>query len=234
MSDTLIISGGSKGIGRATISLFKAQGFRIVNLSRSPCPVDGVVQIFVDLSEPGWPDHHGEAVLAAVAGSDRICLIHNASSLAKDSVCDLNASDLSYVLQVNVVASQQLNRLLLPHLGEGSSILYLGSTLGEKAVSGACSYVVSKHAVIGLMRATCQDLVGRGIHTACICPGFTDTEMLLAHVGGDTSILQGIAAGVTFARLIEPQEIADALWFCAGAPVMNGAVIHANLGQIER
>ena len=39
------------------------------------------------------------------------------------------------------------------------------------------SYVVSKHALVGMMRATCQDLAGREIHTACICPGFTDTEM---------------------------------------------------------
>ncbi len=118
-------------------------------------------------------------------------------------------------------------------MGSGSAIVYVGSTLGEKAVAGSCAYVVSKHALLGLMRATCQDLAGRGIHTACVCPGFTDTEMLRAHVGQDPGILASLARGMTFGRLIEPGEVARTILFCAENPVINGAVIHANLGQVE-
>ena len=143
------------------------------------------------------------------------------------------AERLARVLQINVVAPQQLNRILLARMGSGSAIVYVGSTLGEKAVAGSCSYVVSKHALLGLMRATCQDLAGRGIHTACVCPGFTDTEMLRAHVGQDPAILGSLASGVTFGRLIAPVEVARTILFCAGNPVINGAVIHANLGQVE-
>ena len=83
------------------------------------------------------------------------------------------------------------------------------------------------------MRATCQDLAGSGIHTACICPGFTDTEMLRAHVGDSQDILDSIAAGSTFGRLIEPDEIARTIEFAIANPVINGTVIHANLGQVE-
>ncbi len=133
-----------------------------------------------------------------------------------------------------MVACVQLDQLLLPLMGAGSSIVYVGSTLGEKAVAGSCAYVVSKHAQIGLMRATCQDLAGRGIHTACVCPGFTDTEMLRAHVGHASEVLEALAGGVTFGRLIEPEEIARTIRFCAQNAVINGAVIHANLGQVER
>jgi len=133
-----------------------------------------------------------------------------------------------------VVACVQLDQLLLPLMGAGSSIVYVGSTLGEKAVAGACAYVVSKHALIGLMRATCQDLAGRGIHTACVCPGFTDTEMLRAHVGQASEVLEALAGNVTFGRLIEPEEVARTIHFCALNAVINGAVIHANLGQFER
>jgi 3-oxoacyl-[acyl-carrier protein] reductase len=88
--------------------------------------------------------------------------------------------------------------------------------------------------VVGLMRATCQDLAGSGVHTACVCPGFTDTEMLREHVGQDQVILTAIAGGVTQGRLIKPQEIADTLWFASQQAVTNGAVLHVNLGQIER
>jgi 3-oxoacyl-[acyl-carrier protein] reductase len=101
------------------------------------------------------------------------------------------------------------------------------------AVPGSLAYVVSKHALLGLMRSTCQDLSGTGVHTVCVCPGFTDTEMLRSHVGGNAEILAAIASGVTANRLIEPVEIARTIQFAAREPVLNGAVLHANLGQIN-
>ena len=115
----------------------------------------------------------------------------------------------------------------------GSSILYVSSTLGEKGVANTCSYVSSKHAQIGLMKASCQDLFGSGIHTAAICPGFTDTEMLRDHVGNDAEVLDYFAGLSAFNRLLAPEEIANTLWFCANTPAINGSVIHANLGQLE-
>ena len=231
---TLVITGGSKGIGLATARLFAAEGYRVVNISRSPIALAGAVQLGIDIAEPDWAARHGEAVRAAVAGSETIALVHNAGLLTKDSVANVDAAALHRVLQVNVVACVQLDQLLLPLMGAGSAIVYVGSTLGEKAVAGSCAYVVSKHALIGLMRATCQDLAGRGIHTACVCPGFTDTEMLRAHVGHASDVLEALAGGVTFGRLIEPEEVARTIHFCALNAVINGAVIHANLGQFER
>ncbi|MBK9467696.1 MAG: SDR family oxidoreductase [Gammaproteobacteria bacterium] len=231
---TLVITGGSKGIGLATARLFAAEGYRVVNISRSPIALAGAVQLGIDIAEPDWAARHGEAVRAAVAGSERIALVHNAGLLTKDSVANVDAAALHRVLQVNVVACVQLDQLLLPLMGAGSAIVYVGSTLGEKAVAGSCAYVVSKHALIGLMRATCQDLAGRGIHTACVCPGFTDTEMLRAHVGQASEVLEALAGNVTFGRLIEPEEVARTIHFCALNAVINGAVIHANLGQFER
>lgn len=231
---TLVITGGSKGIGLATARLFADAGYRVVNISRSPIALAGAVQLDIDIAEPDWAERRGAEVRQAVAGSETIALVHNAGLLTKDSVADVDPRVLHRVLQVNVVACVQLDQLLLPLMREGSSIVYVGSTLGEKAVAGSCAYVVSKHALIGLMRATCQDLAGRGIHTACVCPGFTDTVMLRAHVGHAEEVLEALAGGVTFGRLIAPVEIARTIEFCVLNPVVNGAVLHANLGQVER
>ena len=136
-------------------------------------------------------------------------------------------------MDINLIAPHTLNQLVIPFMHTGSSIIYIGSTLSEKAVANTYSYVVSKHAMIGMMRATCQDLAGSGIHTACVCPGFTDTEMLREHVGKDQEVLSSIAAMSTFGRLVSPIEVATTIKFAAENPVINGAVIHANLGQIE-
>jgi NAD(P)-dependent dehydrogenase (short-subunit alcohol dehydrogenase family) len=154
--------------------------------------------------------------------------------LTKDSVSTIEADILRQVLQLNVVAAAQLNKLLIPKMLEGSSVLYISSTLGTKAVANTHAYVVSKHAVIGQMRATCQDLAGKMIHTACVCPGFTETEMLQNHLKTNPELYDQLASRMALKRLAQPSEIADTLWFCSQNPVINGSVIHANLGQIEQ
>jgi NAD(P)-dependent dehydrogenase (short-subunit alcohol dehydrogenase family) len=176
-----------------------------------------------------------EDVLQELVGPNsetEIHLVHNAACLENDSAHGTSDETLTAVMQVNVLAPNTLNRNVIPCMGEGSSVVYVGSTLSEKAVPNSFSYVTSKHAQIGMMRSLCQDLVGTEIHTATICPGFTDTEMLRSHVPKDA--LDGVARLNTFGRLIEPVEIARTVYWATQNPVINGSVIHANLGQIER
>ncbi|MBN9687800.1 MULTISPECIES: SDR family NAD(P)-dependent oxidoreductase [unclassified Corallococcus] len=233
MSDQVLITGASRGIGRAAAERFSKEGWRVINVSRSPCTVPGVVNVPVDLAAPGW-EPAVEAALRDGAGQGRLSVIHNAALYEHDDALTMDADHLRRVLEVNVVAPLVLNRLARPLLTDGSSLLYVSSTLGEKAVKGVASYVTTKHALIGMMRATCQDLAGTQVHTACVCPGFTDTEMLREHMGTDPAVRASVAGMTTFGRLITPEEIAGVLYLCATTPVLNGAVIHANLGQVER
>lgn len=233
MSKKLIITGASKGIGLATAQLFASEGYEIINISRTPCPIDGSTTLAIDLGNSEWEAQHGPQIVSALKGADTITLIHNAAMMTKDSVSDLAADVLRRVLELNVVASSILNRLVLPLMKSGSSILYVSSTLGTKAVANTHAYVVSKHAAIGQMRATCQDLVGKDVHTAAVCPGFTETEMLAEHLGANPKMRDEINAKVVLGRLVQPIEIASTLWFCAHNPVINGAIIDANLGQVE-
>ena len=226
-----IVTGASAGIGLATAEKFLDNGYEVVNLSRRPCPLAAVTHIRCDLAAD-FVDEISGTLGPILERADEIALIHNASRLANDTATATASDDLRTVLAINVVAINTLNRLVLPHMGAGSCVLFVGSTLSEKAVPGSFSYVISKHAQIGMMRACCQDFAGSGIHTACICPGFTDTEMLREHVPSDAmDAVRGMSA---FNRLIEPGEIAEALLWAATSPVINGSVIHANLGQVER
>lgn len=235
MADWAIITGASRGIGRAAAARFVAEGWRVMNVSRQACPEPGVLNLSVDLSVPGWeaPVERALGESLGQAPGGRVCLVHNAALYGHDDALSLTGAHLRRVLEVNVVAPAVLNALARPYLTDGSSILYVGSTLSEKAVRGAATYVTSKHALVGLMRATCQDLTGTRIHTVCVCPGFTDTEMLRESVGSSEAALAATAARHTQGRLIAPEEIADVLVYCARSPVLNGAVLHANLGQIE-
>ncbi|HEB28543.1 MAG TPA: SDR family oxidoreductase [Porticoccus sp.] len=236
MNKVLVITGGSRGIGLATAKQFSGEGYQVINLSRQQPALDGIshlTHLSIDLADINWPNAHSKTLIDLVKSADQITLIHNAAFLAKDSISDVQAPSFQQVMQLNVIAASQLNQILLPSMKVGSSIIYVSSTLGEKAVANTCSYVSSKHAQIGLMKATCQDLMGQGIHTAAVCPGFTDTEMLREHVGHDEQVLEHFSGLSSFKRLLQPEEIANTLWFCANNPAINGAVIHANLGQLE-
>ncbi|MEM1190231.1 MAG: SDR family oxidoreductase [Pseudomonadota bacterium] len=228
-----IITGASVGIGEATARAFQVGGYEVVNLSRRHCEVANVHNLPCDLSDPDSIGDAIDALLSHVHGLSEICLVHNASQMRKDSAKDCSDDSLRAVLETNVVAVNRLTRALLPGMGPGSSVLYVGSTLAEKAVPNTFSYVATKHAQLGMMRATCQDLMGSGIHTAMVCPGFTDTEMLRNHLGNDETLVQQIGAMNSFGRLIEPEEIANVLLWAHRNPVINGAVLHANLGQRE-
>lgn len=230
----LVITGASKGIGRSTANIFFQQGYKVINLSRSNPNLDKVIHMSADFSDLDWPSTINDELVSHLESVEYISLIHSAGLLLKDSIGDVSPENFMKALQVNIISASQLNQIVLPYMNNGSSIIYIGSTLSEKGVANSCSYVTSKHALVGLMRATTQDLVGRGIHTACICPGFTDTEMLKNHVGGSEEILNEIAKGVAFSRLIDPEEIAKTLLFTAQNSVLNGSVIHANLGQVEK
>ena len=236
MSQLAIITGASSGIGAACAKLFRAAGREVVNVSRRTCPVDGVTNVLADLADT--------AALASLTSRLQhiiddysptdICIVHNAALMLSDTAQQCDDDALLRVLQVNVTAINAINRQLLPSLPRDSSILIVGSTLSEKAVPGAFSYIVSKHAQIGLMRATCQDLMGTGIHTALICPGFTDTEMLRNHIGNDALVIESISQMNSFGRLVQPEEIARLIVWAHDNPAINGAALHANLGQVER
>ena len=235
MHPIAILTGASSGIGAAAAEQFLEAQYTVINLSRRECPIPEVTTLTTDLSDTQSLANSSKALCEIVTarGVSSVCLVHNASLMLKDRCDTTDDEAMLQALSVNVLGINTLNRALLPLFPSTSSVLYVGSTLSEKAVAGAYSYIVSKHAQLGMMRATCQDLMGRGIHTALICPGFTDTSMLREHVGNNADVLSSLGEMNSYGRLVAPQEIADLIFWAHHHPVINGAVMHANLGQVE-
>lgn len=230
---TVIVTGGSAGIGLAIVERFADLDYRVVSLARRRCPIDTVESMLVDLGSP-------EAVRAAIArlgerlpASSQIHLIHNAAAMPNDTATNFDPRVFERTLRLNVTTPAEFNAGLLPRMSPGSSIIFIASTLSEKGVPGRLSYVTSKHAVLGLMRATVQDLFGTEIHCMCVAPGFTDTAMLAPGMA-TPGFAQAVRDMVSFGRLLEPEEVADIVVFATRTQALNGAIVHANLGQRER
>lgn len=228
----LIITGASRGIGRQTVELFAKNHFDVINLSRSACDHPQVDNILIDLITAA-DEAIQQKLLSHIPKQRRIILVHNASVCYNDTIETFNHTDWQATLRLNVTAPALLSQWLLPYMKPQSAIVFIGSTLSEKAVPNSCSYTVSKHAIAGLMRTLCQDLAGRFIHTCCVCPGITDTEMFRGRVGENKTLLARLTQVQSDGRLLSAAEIAEAIFMAATHPVFNGAVLHANGGQIE-
>lgn len=229
-----VVTGASSGIGRAIAQRFVNEGLRVVGLSRRAESAPGGVDCrAIDLQDLAAVSSVLLSLREELQAASSVCLVHNASDLPADSIDAVDAAVMERTLRLNAVVPSVLSAGLVPLMRPGSSIVYLGSTLSEKAAPGRLSYVVAKHAVVGLMRATCQDLQGKGIHTACVCPGFTDTAMLRPILAQDPAVESAVLGSVGYGRLVKPEEIAEVVDAVRRSPVLNGAVIHANLGQKE-
>lgn len=229
----LIISGASKGIGYKTAEIFLNNGFEIVNISRNACLLAGVHNIKLDLIN-ATEETIKKKLFEKMPQKRRMILIHNSSVCYNDTLQNFKTTEWQDTLKLNVTVPALLTQWLFPHMLPRSAIVFVGSTLSEKAVGNTCSYTVSKHAVVGLMRAVCQDLAGQSIHTCCVCPGVTDTEMFRLRVDNNAALLAKLTSLQSDNRLLQPQEIAEAIFMAATHPIFNGSVLHANGGQIER
>lgn len=229
----LIISGASKGIGYKAAEIFLKNGFEVLNVSRNACALTGVHNIKLDLVN-ATDETIKNKLLEQVPQKRRMILIHNSSVCYNDTLQNFKATEWQDTLRLNVTIPALLSQWLLPQMLPQSAIVFVGSTLSEKAVGNTCSYTVSKHAIVGLMRSVCQDLAGQSIHTCCVCPGVTDTEMFRLRVNNNAALLAKLTHLQSDNRLLQPQEIAEAIYMAATHSIFNGSVLHANGGQIER
>ena len=235
----LIVTGGGSGIGAAVVRQAAADGWLVLNLSRSGMrePLEKEHQARVESVQLDLVRDWRESQLAFVQSllqrhiraPLRIALVHNAAFSFNDTAAAPALSGMSALLELSTVIPARMNELLIPRMQRGSSILFIGSTLSHKGVAGSLSYVTAKHALLGLARATAKDLYGTGIHSLSICPGPTETPMLRSLYGEQR--LSMFAPLMSEGRLASPEEVAQVVLFAAQSPQMHGALIDAAFGE---
>ena len=138
MREYLIITGASRGIGKETAKLFAEAGWSVINLSRTPCDLPNITNIPTDLSTSDWFKKIGPLLRESLSNPCKISVVHNAALLNEkdkmDNICSLSQEAFYEILAVNLLAPIKLNQLLLPYMPKGSSIIYIGSVLSEKAI----------------------------------------------------------------------------------------------------
>ncbi len=230
---TILVTGSSRGIGRAIVTMLEARGARVIGHASRPrdeaanlIPAD-----FTDFTSPlnVW-------TRALERADGRIdALINNAGLFAANP---LDGSDIAWLdgweetMRINLTAAAQLSRLAVRHWqskGGGGRLVHIASRAGHRGDSPAhWHYAAAKGGMLAMHKTIARAYAGEGILSYAVAPGFVDTAMAddyLASRGGP-----GLLADIPLGRVATPEEIAAIAVFCAldAPPSMTGAVIDAN------
>ena len=228
-----IITGASRGIGAATAECFLNDGWQVINISRTNNSTENILNITFDLASKDQNDYAAleKKIHPLLNEAECIAFVHNAGISTIDNINTIDLATFHNLLQINLISGMILSKMFLKYMKKGSSIILIGSILSEKSLPSSCSYTTSKHALVGFMRSLTQDVTAQGIHTCCICPGPTDTELLHQISKEIGQSVEEMAKIQLMGQLITPREIAELVYFCATHSIVNGDVIHANLGH---
>jgi NAD(P)-dependent dehydrogenase (short-subunit alcohol dehydrogenase family) len=219
---TVVVTGGARGIGRATVQRFAALGDRVVALGR-----DAAALHALENAETHVCDVTDEAavtrVFDAIGAVD--VLVNNAGMGESAPLHQTTLESWQRHLNVNATAAFLCMRAVIPGMrerGEGA-IVTVASTAGRAGVPYTAAYTASKHAVIGLTRAAAAELAGTGVRVNAVCPTFVRTEMTersIAHIVTRTGRTpaqaeEALATASPLGRLLEPDEIADTVVYLA-------------------
>jgi NAD(P)-dependent dehydrogenase (short-subunit alcohol dehydrogenase family) len=238
---TVVVTGGAKGIGRATVDRFTALGDRVVALGRDEAAL-GALQVethVCDVTDEAAVTH----VLGGLGAVD--VLVNNAGMGESAPLHQTSLESWQRHLDVNATGAFLCMRALVPGMRERRSgaIVTVASTAGRAGVPYTAAYTASKHAVIGLTRAVAAELAGTGVRVNAVCPTFVRTEMTdrsIAHIvqrtGRSAEQAQAaLAAASPLGRLLEPAEVADAIVHLASpaAAAINGQAWVLDGGGIQ-
>ena len=229
---TILLTGSSRGIGKATADALRARGVKVIGHSSQPGGDPDAIA--ADFSDPPAPQMLWEEALDRAEGRIDV-LINNAGLFA---AAPIDASDIAWLdawedtLRINLTAAAQLSRFAVRHwLGTGrpGRIVHIASRAGHRGDSpDHWHYAASKGGMLALHKTIARAYAAQGILSFAIAPGFTQTSMAedyLESRGG-----AGLLADIPLGRVATPKEIAAIAVFCAldAPPSLTGATLDAN------
>ncbi len=236
MPQTVLITGGSRGIGEAMVRLFSEKGWRVAftyKNSRDQAlelqAETGALALRCDAASEQETDQMAGEALRAFRHVD--ALICNAGTSHTGLLQDMTAEAWDGLFNVHVRGAFLATRAFLPGMisRKSGSILYISSMWGQTGASCEAAYSACKAALIGLGKALAKEAGPSGVRVNCLCPGVVQTDMLREY---DEDALSALREETPLLRLGTPQDVAKAAFFLCGeeASFITGQVLGVNGG----
>lgn len=238
---TAVVTGGSRGIGRAIVLKLAAQGadvsfFYRSNQAAAEATVEEASQLGgsaralrVDVRDPEACE---QAIDSIAESRDQIDILVNSAGIIRDNILGLLSSeDVSEVLNTNVIGVFNVLRPVIPLMisRRRGRIINISSISGEKGGRGQTNYAASKGAINALTKALAVELAPRKILVNCVAPGVIETDMTetIREQAGDM-----VKSRILLGRYGQPEDVANAVLFFASSlsDYVTGQVLNVDGG----
>jgi 3-oxoacyl-[acyl-carrier protein] reductase len=237
----VVVTGGSRGIGRAIVELFASEGADVTFFyaGRRDAAEDvvktctnaggNVAAMQVDVRDSAACRDAAEKIAEAHGRID--VLVNNAGVIRDNVLVGLEDDDIRTVLDVNVAGVFNVTRAIAPYMisKRAGRIVNLSSVSGTKGGRGQTNYAASKGAIDALTRALAAELAPRKITVNAVAPGVIETDMSerVRELAGDE-----IKGRILLKRFGQPRDVANAVWFLASslADYVTGQVLYVDGG----
>src|SRR5690606_3682398 len=237
---TALVTGASRGIGRAIALELAAHGAVVVGTATSEAGAAAIGEalagrggrgVVLDVNDAGAVDVTIDAIAKSAEGGPHI-LVNNAGITRDTLAMRMKDDDWSAVIDTNLSSVFRVSRAVLKGMMKArwGRIVNITSVVGASGNAGQANYAAAKAGVAGMTRALARELGSRNITVNCVAPGFIDTDMTRALGESQT---EALLAQIPLGRLGSPEDIAHSVAFlCSpGANYITGTTLHVNGGM---
>ena len=246
----VLVSGGTKGLGRATVERFLAGGARVITAARAmKDPIEGVEYVQADLTTPEGGEALAKAALERLGGIDILAHVVGGSASPAGGFVTLTDEHWLAELNLNLLATVRLDRLLIPQMLERGKGVVVHVTSIQSVLplpESTTGYAAAKAALRTYSKSISKELGPKGVRVNAVSPGWIMTAatgdflgILQAANGGTIedarqSVLDALG-GVSIGRGAEPEEVADLIAYLAAdrAAAIHGAEFVIDGGTIR-
>jgi 3-oxoacyl-[acyl-carrier protein] reductase len=227
-----LVTGASRGIGRAIAAELARQGATVIGTATSEegaAKVPGIGRV-LDVRDGAACDALIESVQKE--SGDILILVNNAAVTRDNLALRMKDAEWDEVVDTNLKAVFRLSRAVMRGMMKArwGRIINITSVVGAAGNAGQSNYAAAKAGVVGMTRSLARELGGRGITANCVAPGFIDTDMTRALSEAQRAALLG---QIPLGRLGAPEDVAWAVAYLASpaAAYVTGCVLHVNGGM---
>jgi 3-oxoacyl-[acyl-carrier protein] reductase len=237
-----LVTGASRGIGKAIASALAASGATVVGTATSEAGAQAITE-YLEAIRPGAGRGavlnvtDAAACAATVEDVQKSCgglsiLVNNAGITQDQLAMRMKDEEWEAVIATNLSAVGRLSRLVLRGMmkAKHGRIINITSVVGSSGNAGQMNYAAAKAGVAGMSRALAREIGSRNITVNCIAPGFIDTDMTRAL---DDAQVQALQQQIPLGRFGQPEDIGSAALFLASnaAGYITGTTLHVNGGM---